>query len=1018
MKKLLIILILCMFLVPLASADMQWDNVKTYDSETRTVTITNLFGLGQDYAEIQLLSDLNVVVPIGYQQVAEFEIRGFRNYSHFVTGMGFYNMKEEMSSIEKEFDLKARHSEEVLINNYTNVITDYSENGTAIYSNIISGTYYETQYTWETLNPVDIAQNENLTIGIFTEVQQGDYVDWIPSFAGVEVPEWASWTASLDVGLITYYKFDEGAGLTGLIIDELGTNNATNNQTTNTTGLYNSAYNYSGGSMQIDNSGNEMFFDSTEDFSISTWVNLNSIDVRQHFIGNIHSTSQEFISLYTLANNSFVFTLKGDGGGINHNYMYSNILATTGSWYHILGTYDAGTKNQSLYVNGVLQSSSTAVNFTGDFTSADDFQNGWVLGRLRYKTFSYLLKGKQDEIGIWDRTLSNAEAVQLYNGGNGIEFNVTSGTTVTLDHPTNDSSFIPQTIAFNATHKAIEFNLTNSTLMIWHPNGTLYATNSTTFGAGINSLFTNQTISSWIVQDDYLWNYETCSSNATGFECSSAENNFTLNIQAFEINSQIFNTTSNETDSKTFVINITTIPTILSVSANLNYNGTLYLGETSCTLGVCVISRTIDIPLIDTGEYANKTFFWDISVFDGTSSSSANTPTTQQNVSRIHLEACNATYTDKTLNFTAYDEQTLEQIDPFIFDGTFEMWLGGGSVRRNSSMSNESLEFHACLDPGGTFKTDAIIDYDEESIFSNYTNRFYYLDDEAISHTLQDISLYLLESSEATSFILKVQDDGLLPVTDALIEIHKYYPGEGIFRIVQIAKTDDSGKSVGFFETENVDYKFIIKKNGVTLLETTQQKIVPETAPFTLTFNTGTNLGEPWTSQVPLDNLTSTLEWNETSGVITYTYIDTSGSFTLGRVIVTKESLVNFNLDTTICDTNSSIASATITCTVGTTDGFYTASGIITRGTTATLDKQFSFQIESLSKTVGLLGLFYGWFLILISVFMFKFNEIAGIWAMTITIFLVNITGLISFGAAFVTAIIAIALIITWVMER
>ena len=94
------------------------------------------------------------------------------------------------------------------------------------------------------------------------------------------------------------------------------------------------------------------------------------------------------------------------------------------------------------------------------------------------------------------------------------------------------------------------------------------------------------------------------------------------------------------------------------------------------------------------------------------------------------------------------------------------------------------------------------------------------------------------------------------------------------------------------------------------------------------------------------------------------------------------------------------------------------ASTFITRGTTTTLDEQFTFQIETLSGVVGLLGLFYGWFLILIASFMFKFNEIAGIWAITITVFLVNLIGLISFGGVFVTATIAVAIILTWIMEK
>jgi len=102
---------------------------------------------------------------------------------------------------------------------------------------------------------------------------------------------------------------------------------------------------------------------------------------------------------------------------------------------------------------------------------------------------------------------------------------------------------------------------------------------------------------------------------------------------------------------------------------------------------------------------------------------------------------------------------------------------------------------------------------------------------------------------------------------------------------------------------------------------------------------------------------------------------------------------------------------------VGNESGHYIASSYITRVGEG-LDKQINFQIETFSSQAGLLGLFFGWFLILIAAFMFKFNEIAGIWAVTVTIFLVNLLGLIKFGAVFVSAIICIAVILSWVMER
>ena len=473
-----------------------------------------------------------------------------------------------------------------------------------------------------------------------------------------------------------------------------------------------------------------------------------------------------------------------------------------------------------------------------------------------------------------------------------------------------------------------------------------------------------------------------------------------------------------ETASETFEINLTTDINVLSISALLTYNGTNHTSTASCTSGNCTITNTIDVPLVLTGESLLYNFSWTLEIFNGTDSSSITTSTRQQNVTRIHLQECDATFTVQALNFTIYDEQTLTRITPFIFDGSFDFWLGSGTVMQNTSVNNIDSETAICLQPNKTFMVDAIIDYDEHSNFTNYTNRFYYLDNEEVTNASQDIFMYLLKSSASTSFILKVQDDSLLPVADAIIEIHRFYPGTGEFRIVQIARTDDNGKSIGFFETETVDYKFIIKQDGVVVLETGQQKVIPETSPFTLTFNLGEPLGEPWATQEELEEFESSLTWDDSSGIVTYIYIDSSGNFTLARLLVVKESLTNSSADVTICNENSTLTSATLTCTVGSTNGFYLTSTFISRNSIESLDKQFTFQIKTLSGVVGLLGLFFGWFLILVASFMFKFNEIAGVWAITVTVFLINLMGLISFGGVFVTAVIAIAIIMTWVLEK
>ena len=627
--------------------------------------------------------------------------------------------------------------------------------------------------------------------------------------------------------------------------------------------------------------------------------------------------------------------------------------------------------------------------------------------------------------GIFNESLTFTDGTRFYNksGWNGATwtYNVTVWTT---------------------THQSNSTETRTVNIDLLAPNVTILAP----IGQIESHVFGNNLSLNWSINDTNLaacwFEYNsanttlTCGDNATNFipvvniqnltlyandTFGNANSDFTSWTYAFVENNATFNAFTNETSSESFILNMTTDLTVLSISGILSYNGTEHDSTASCTGGECLLSNTIDIPLILTETTSLHDFFWNFTIFNGTDSIGVESSTRTQNVSRIHLEECNATFPTKTLNFTTFDEQNLTRISPFQFDGTFDFWIGSGLVKRNNSFSKNTTEMNLCLNPNVTMKIDAIINYDEEiNKTSVYTDRFYYFDEHEIDNELQHIMMYLLRSSQSTSFILKVQDENLLPVSEALIEIHRFYPGEGIFRIVQTAKTDGNGKSIGFFETETVDYKFIIKKAGEILFETPdneKQKVVPETSPFTLTFNTGDDLGEPWSSQDAIINLNSELDWNPDTGIVSYIYVDNSSSFTQSRLLVQKQSLTNISAYITICNDTLAISSGTLTCTVGNTTGFYIASAFITRSAEA-LDRQISFQIEDFSSTAGIFGLFFGFFLILIATFMFKFNEIAGIWAITVTIFLVNIMGLIKFGAVFVSAIIGIAIILTWAMEK
>ncbi len=526
----------------------------------------------------------------------------------------------------------------------------------------------------------------------------------------------------------------------------------------------------------------------------------------------------------------------------------------------------------------------------------------------------------------------------------------------------------------------------------------------------------------------------TCSLNTTNLTVTDSTNtslifwaNDTFGQESFDTtnwsysfieNSVTFTENVSETSSQFFEINLSTSLSVLSITAQLNYNGTDFISDVSCN-GNCIVNNTIDVSLVLSGESELKDFFWKINIFNGTDSISVNTSTQQQNVTRIHIERCDATFTTQSLNFTTYDERNLSRITPYDFDGTFDIWTGSGVVKRNNNFTNSSItEQTLCITPNATYFTYAQIDYIDVSNSTLYTKRNYFFQNDTISNVSQDIFLYLLDSSFSTSFILKVQDNNLLPLEDYLIETQRFYPGENLFRIVQIAKTSENGKTVGFFETETVDYRFIISLNNLNLLTTSQQKIVGEEAPFTLTFTIGEDLGKPWQDLENLTDLQYSLVYNKSTNVVTYTYVDTSGDFTLGTLIVEEQNF-SFSTNTVLCNTNSSQSSATLTCNMsGDTTGTFNARGFITRQDVETLISQINFLIQDFIDTVGNLGLLLAWFLILISTFVFKFNEIAGIFMVNATVIFVNIIGLVSFGMLSISALIAVSIIIVTVMQK
>jgi hypothetical protein len=217
-------------------------------------------------------------------------------------------------------------------------------------------------------------------------------------------------SGSLTQGLVGYWPFCGNAN------DDSGNgNNGTVNGATLTTdrfGNANSAYNFDGVDDIIKINHSSSF--NTFPMSISLWCKGNS-------------QYGALISKYTSCstNNGWqLHTLNGKVSTYSYNFIGgaylncdgdSNTIISDNNWYNIVSTYDlSGVK---IYVNNVLVLTKPYIG-TGTMSSPTNTQDIYIGRELNstlcspYNTF---YQGKLDDIGIWNRALTQQEITQLYN---------------------------------------------------------------------------------------------------------------------------------------------------------------------------------------------------------------------------------------------------------------------------------------------------------------------------------------------------------------------------------------------------------------------------------------------------------------------------------------------------------------------------------------------------------------------------------------------------------------------------
>ena len=213
--------------------------------------------------------------------------------------------------------------------------------------------------------------------------------------------------------LVAYYKFD------GNTVDETGNgNDGTNYGATSTSsGKIGEAYSFDGVNDYMDTLYNQINNIKT----ISIWVKTTQNSGLSPILSSRNVPTTTGIGIY-LYNSDLRVGEAGDSVQVAKSFLGTNI--NDGNWHNVVGIFNTQSSGQidisnfDLYLDGIKLTSYSPIQ---DRRGDDDYpypNNNLLIGKLSTSHFN----GQIDEIGIWQRELTESEIQDLYNNGNGLQY--------------------------------------------------------------------------------------------------------------------------------------------------------------------------------------------------------------------------------------------------------------------------------------------------------------------------------------------------------------------------------------------------------------------------------------------------------------------------------------------------------------------------------------------------------------------------------------------------------------------
>ncbi len=278
-------------------------------------------------------------------------------------------------------------------------------------------------------------------------------------------------------------------------------------------------------------------------------------------------------------------------------------------------------------------------------------------------------------------------------------------------------------------------------------------------------------------------------------------------------NQQTYSSTTIPGSTETFVNNILLGSGETITEVNFNYNGTdRSAGYSNLGGGEYNLSSTFVIPSV--AATINITFFWKIDLISG----QINTSSNNQSIRNIAIDDCSV-FTTVIFNYTIIDEEsqtkltinTSLELDIDIFDAA-----GTTLILNFSKEYIDTNPATVCLNINLTEGADYSLDSTAKYSAANHSIEYYNIQNFLLQNATipQHIKLFDLHDDDTTEFQITFKDSSFVVVENALVQINRQYISEGVFKTVEIPKTDSNGQTVVHLVEKDVVYNIIVLKEG------------------------------------------------------------------------------------------------------------------------------------------------------------------------------------------------------------